>query len=890
MKKLISLLLCIATAAQVSFVGASAEDVGAKTYSNYDIVVEMAKAYDRQGEQTPYDQKNARRSIYASPEDATAQRTIFLDCSSYVNSCYLEGFGVNILPYEIDSTGTSPSTANFDKYAKENPDAADVLGYWEPANYTDAEKQAVVDFMYENLQIGDILTYRHGKESGTAGHTYIYIGDNTFMHCAGGAGTGSYVVNTSNPALSYDSDAAEIESNGTIGTVDVAAIFEQPESNRYIFKVTEADTVWSFSLLRPMVRGLTPTEETLNRMKIAGLSMEKTASVCENAAVDTGDILTYTVTLENTNAYSLSGVTITDTLPAGTEFVSGESGVKVSGRSVSWTGAVPANTTINVSYSVKITTTTPGALITSNATYVSGVKLGTITHSVSGYSKAQRLLIGNAALGLARDSHKFADGLEMVKALYKSTLNVDLTDYTTCESVLDQLIDTENNTRHTSTALSKMIAPNLYGGLDIRYGWLYFESENDKTRLPKEEHLSVGDIILADWEGGNNVYVYAGDKTLVTVEDGVCKARAIGDDIYKAGENILISLLGYNRYAVLRPSMSAAVPPVKASSIEVARLPETLGFYNNEKFDPEGMVVNAILNNGKSVKVTNYTVSPEVLRYPANSVNIEYGKLRASVDISVAREDKITIIDNGTAIKTGINPQLVNGRTLVPMDKLCESLRLNAQWNAETNTATIKNEFREVSVTKDSKIAKVDGKEVVLDAAPIMYKGSFLVPVRFIAESFSAAVDWINEEKTVVITGGKVIHPPKYDGAIGIYNVVQMGNDGLLALDGDISTYWGVSLDDPNGAYGIFDFGFSRNIKSVAMAFFKGIGRIYTFDVLVSDDGINFIPAAEGLQSSGETLELEEFEINARGRYVKILGYGHKDGVWNSYSEIAFME
>ncbi|MBQ2743529.1 MAG: DUF11 domain-containing protein, partial [Oscillospiraceae bacterium] len=822
MKRFISLLLCVATAVQVSAVCVFAGDVKAKAYTNYDIIVEMAKAYDRQGEQIPYDQKNARRSIYASPEDATAQRTIFLDCSSFVNACYREAFGVNVLPYEIGADGTSPTTANYDKYAKENPDAPDVLGYWEPINYTDAEKQAVADFMYENLQIGDIVTYRCGKESGTAGHVYMYIGDNTFMHCAG---AGSYVVNSSNPALSYDSGADEIESRGTIGTIDVAAVFGQPESSRYIFKKTEAESIWSFSLIRPMVRGLTPTEETVNRMKIAGLSMEKTASVCENASVDTGDILTYTVTLENTNAYSLSGVTITDTLPAGTEFVTGESGVKADGRSVSWKGAVPANTTLNVRYSVKITSDKPGALITSDATYVSGVKLGTITHSVSGYSKAQRLLIGNAALELARDSRKFTDGLQMVKSLYKSTLNVNLTDYTTCEAVLDQLIDTENNTRHTSTALSKMIAPNLYGGLDIRYGWLYHKSENDKTRLPKEEQLSVGDIILADWEGGNNVYVYAGDKTLVTVEDGVCKALTIGDNIYKAGENILISLLGYNRYAVLRPSMKSVVPSVKVSSIEVAALPDTRYYYSGGRFDTEGMAVNAILNNGKSVNVTNYTVSPEVLHYPTNSVNIEYGKLNAPVDITVDREEKITIVDNGTAIKTGINPQLVNGRTLVPMNELCESLRLNAEWNAKTNTATIKNEFRTVSVTRDSKIARVDGKEVMLDVAPIMYKGSFLVPVRFIAESFSADIDWIGEEKTVVITGGKVIYPIRYDGEIGIYNAVQMGNDTTFALDGDISTYWGVSLDDPNGAYGIFDLGFSRNIRTVAMAFFKGTQR-----------------------------------------------------------------
>lgn len=904
MKKIVAILLCVMLI--TSFAGLQGLCVSADantnktvaeetTFTNGELLKEIALAYDRQGEQMLYDQLNARRSIYSSPEDATAQRTIFLDCSSYVNSCYREAFGVNILPFEIGETGTSPSTANYDEYAKNNQSASDVVGYWMPADYTtDAERQALANKIYKEIQIGDILTYRHGNPTSTttSGHVYMYLGESTFIHCAG---AGSYIVNTSNPALSYDANAGEVKSSGTIGTISLFTIFEDSTSARYIFKATDSDTVKSFSILRPMVRGLTPTEEAVNRMKIAGLSMEKTSSVCENSAVDTGDIITYKVTLENTNSQELSSVEITDTLPTGTDFVSGDSGVTLAGNRLVWNGNVPAKSTVEVKYSVKITENIPGALIVSDATYVSGVKLGNITHSVSGFSKTQRALIGNAAHKLACDSHKFADGLEMVRFLYKSTLDVNLSNYTNCEAMLDQLIDTDSKTRNYSTEISKVVAPNLYGGLDIRYGWLYLESENDKTRLPKEEHLSIGDIILADWDEGNNVYVYAGNKTLVTVENGGCKALAIGDDIYTPGDNILISLLGYNRYAVLRPSMSSTVPVVEASSIEVTTLPDKLSYYSGEKFDSEGMVVNAILNNGQSVEISNYTVSPEKAAYPNKSINVEYGKLKATVDVDIRQEEKITVVVNGTVLETSVNPKITNDRALVPMDALFESLDIYAEWNPATNTVTAKNEFREVSVTADSNIAKVNDKEVLMEASPRIYEETVLVPIRFIAESFSAGVDWIAAEKNVVLTGGKVIYPPKHEGAIGIYNIIQSGDDGNgriinNALDGDISTYWGVSRNDPNGAYGIFDFGFPKNIKSVVMAFSHGAKRVYTFDILVSDDGINFTPAVEGLQSSGTTLELEEFEVNARGRFAKIVGHGHKDGVWNSYSEIAFIE
>ena len=895
MKKIVSFMLCIIMIiSSLNFFTAFAKEDEKGTYDNYDIIIEMAKAYDRQGAQIPYDQYNSRRNIYSSPEEATAQRTIFLDCSSYVNSCYREGFGVNILPYEIKEAGTSPQTGNYDTYAKENQDAVDVLGYWESVNLTDEEKKNTVDFIYKNIQIGDIITYRHGKDGPTAGHTYIYIGNDILMHCAG---ADSYSVNKTTPSLSFDSGPGEIESEGTITTANLKTIFEDNSSGRYMFKVSKNDTVWSFGIIRPMARGLTPTKEALNRMKIAGLSMEKTSSVCENSSVDTSDKLTYTITLENTNLEELTGVTINDTLPSGTEFVSGDSGVTVNGNSVLWVGNVPGNTTVNVNYSVKITAQTPGTLIVSDATYVSGVKLGNITHTVSGYTKAQRALLGNTMLKFADESQKFADSIQMVKAIYKTTFNIDLFDYETPEDILDQLIDTENLTRHFSTELSKMIVPNLYGGLDIKTGWLYYESENDKTRLPKEEHLTVGDIIVADWSEGSTVYVYAGDKTLVTLENGICKALTIGDDIYTPGVNIIISLLGYNRYAVIRPSMSNKVPEIDVSSIEVQPLSENLQYYNGEEFDPSEIAVNAILSNGKKVEVTNYKASPQILTYPSDSIGIEYEGHKALADAVVLKEDKINIDVNGVKLKTDINPIIINGRTLAPVDALCESLGINTEFNSTTNTLTTKKESREIYLTMDLNTAKIDGKDISLDVPATIYKEKVLVPVRFIAENFSANVEWNGEKNTIIITGGKVMYPSmnNIDGALGFYNVIQSGDDGAghtiyKAIDGATSSNWAVSRDNPLGAYGIFDFGFLKNIKCVQMTFVKGNVRVYSFDILVSDDGVNFTPVAENLQSSGTSLDFETFEINKRARFVKIVGHGHKTGVWNSYGEIVFIE
>ena len=302
MKKIIATLLCaFMIASFVSIPGlcvsANGNTSEPATFTNEELLKEIALAYDRQGAQIRYDQAAAthRRHLTVKPEDATAQKQIYLDCSSYVNACYLQAFGVNVLNGSFAEQRAN--TANYTAYAKNNPDNVDVVGYWENADYTtEAEIKALLTSVKEQLQIGDLLVYRHNRDGSEIGHVYIYIGDNTFMHCQGG---GSYSVSKYDPARSYD----QIKNEGNqIDSISVETIFENTASTRYLFKATETDVVVNFSLLRPLARGLTPTQESINRMKIAGLSMEKISSKWENSEVYRGDEITYTVTLENTNA------------------------------------------------------------------------------------------------------------------------------------------------------------------------------------------------------------------------------------------------------------------------------------------------------------------------------------------------------------------------------------------------------------------------------------------------------------------------------------------------------------------------------------------------------------------------------------------------------------
>lgn len=259
--------------------------------------------------------------------------------------------------------------------------------------------------------------------------------------------------------------------------------------------------------------------------------------------------------------------------------------------------------------------------------------------------------------------------------------------------------------------------------------------------------------------------------------------------------------------------------------------------------------------------------------------------------------DVIKVKINGNELETDVAPIEANGRILVPARAIFEALDAEVNYDAATSTATTVKEGRSIQITENETTAYIDGKAVELDAPAVIVEGRFLVPVRFIAESFGAEVSWLDARKTVIVEGGTVVYKPAHGipNELGVFRAIESGNDGAgntieNLFDGLSNTRWAVSADNPDGAYGIFDFGYIRKFKDIYIQFSSGNERVYTFDIFVSDDGENYTKISEKAQSSGKTTEMEIFPINASGRYVKIEGHGNSVNSWNNYCEMAFTE
>lgn len=102
-------------------------------------------------------------------------------------------------------------------------------------------------------------------------------------------------------------------------------------------------------------------------------------------------------------------------------------------------------------------------------------------------------------------------------------------------------------------------------------------------------------------------------------------------------------------------------------------------------------------------------------------------------------------------------PEVRNDRIMVPLRAIAETLGADVEWVQEEQKVIMTRAGSTVTMILDSAVADVDGRKIALDA-PCYAKGNrTLVPVRFVAEAFGQSVVWNEEDRTAYITEDKTV-------------------------------------------------------------------------------------------------------------------------------------
>lgn len=110
---------------------------------------------------------------------------------------------------------------------------------------------------------------------------------------------------------------------------------------------------------------------------------------------------------------------------------------------------------------------------------------------------------------------------------------------------------------------------------------------------------------------------------------------------------------------------------------------------------------------------------------------------------------------NGLAIAIDVSedtvPVIKDGRTLVPIRAIIESMGGTVSWDGATSKVTLSYKGDIIKLIINCTTAFLNGKEKALDVAPVVINGRTMLPIRFIAENFGCKVDWNGSDSTIKI-------------------------------------------------------------------------------------------------------------------------------------------
>lgn len=113
---------------------------------------------------------------------------------------------------------------------------------------------------------------------------------------------------------------------------------------------------------------------------------------------------------------------------------------------------------------------------------------------------------------------------------------------------------------------------------------------------------------------------------------------------------------------------------------------------------------------------------------------------------------QIAIYLNNEKIVSEQTPLIVNGRTLLPLRTVFESMGATVDYDNTTKTVTAARKDNTVRLTIGNSTAYINNEAITLDAPAISWNSRTYIPLRFVGEAFGATVNWDQSTKRIDIS------------------------------------------------------------------------------------------------------------------------------------------
>ena len=109
----------------------------------------------------------------------------------------------------------------------------------------------------------------------------------------------------------------------------------------------------------------------------------------------------------------------------------------------------------------------------------------------------------------------------------------------------------------------------------------------------------------------------------------------------------------------------------------------------------------------------------------------------------------LKIFVNGRHPRFDVQPRIMNGRTMVPLRALAESL--GSEVHYYKGQINFSRGGTQINLYVNSDIAYVGGRKVQMDEPARVINGRTLVPLRFVAENLGARVEWDGQSRVITV-------------------------------------------------------------------------------------------------------------------------------------------
>ena len=253
--------------------------------------------------------------------------------------------------------------------------------------------------------------------------------------------------------------------------------------------------------------------------------------------------------------------------------------------------------------------------------------------------------------------------------------------------------------------------------------------------------------VLVDFGKWDNIIPLSASNHMIVVANNKYGLSDFDGKLILGLKNINGFTLSNGKYAVLRENKDTDII-VEPATLKCYSYASNTGFYAGYKYHKIG---NVILDNKFNVIYSdnsinyfggNVLVDNGIIKQKISGSSSYNGYL-------VFNDSGVKVKLDNSRLEFDVLPIIQDGRTLVPMRAIFEALGADVVWDSETQTITAKNKDATIQMQIGNNTLIKNGQSAQMDVCPQLVDGRTMVPVRAVSDSFNVTVDWDEYTQTV---------------------------------------------------------------------------------------------------------------------------------------------